>query len=74
MLRTWVLKSAAAGQHLQEGGAGAMPCGAMTQQQHVWDGALVKTAALVTKMPTYRPNYPGSYFDVALNLFVLPGS
>ena len=30
-LRTRVLRSAAAGQRLQEGGAGAMPCGAMTQ-------------------------------------------
>ena len=34
-----------------------MPCEAMTQLRHVWDGALVKTAA---------------YFDVALNLLILP--
>ena len=68
-LRTRVLRSAAAGQRLQEGGAGAMP-----QLQHNRDGAPVKTAAFVTKMPTYQPIYPGNYFSVALLLRILPGS
>ena len=74
-LRTRVLRSATAGQRLQGGGAGAMLCGgAMPQQQNDRDRAPVKTAAFVKKMPTYLPNYPGSYFDVALNLFILPES